>query len=81
MPARRANIRRADHAVTDHAVAAYCAGDWLELHRALGLKPWQINPLDVDPGAPPPDGSSPWADSFPKALQLRAELEAAVRAR
>ncbi len=81
MPARRSKIRRDGSRITVEAIEAYCAGDWMALHRALDLRPWQINPIDVDPGTPPPDGGSPWADSFPKALQLRAELEAAVQAR
>jgi len=74
MPARRANTRRAENAITPEAVAAYRAGDHLALHRALGLKPWQVSPLGAF-------GACPWhpgtggGNSWPKAVELRSQLE------
>ena len=78
MPAsrRRAKVRRAR--ITPEAVAAFRARDWIQLHRALGLKPWEASPLDVRPGdeaeAAGP-GAGVYERSFPQALQLKAELE------
>lgn len=52
-----------------------------ELHRALGLKPWEACPLDVslDQSAWPRDGSA-WAASLDQAKELRATLQAAALA-
>lgn len=74
MPIKRRTPKARDHRVTPAAVEAYRAGDWMGLHRALGLRPWQASPLDVPMGNPYPDGS-PWAASWPLAAALRAELE------
>jgi hypothetical protein len=52
-----------------------------ELDRLIGLKPWQVSPLDAD------DGPSPWpagcagADSWPRAQALRRQLDEAARRR
>jgi hypothetical protein len=49
-------------------VAAFQAGDKEELDRLLGLKPWELSPLDVGDGPcvyPPGTGGS---DSWPKAV-------------
>ena len=58
------------------AVRAFAAGDWLGLHRALGLRPWQRSPLDASSDEVPPDwlGDRGSAD-FLEAQRLRLELE------
>ncbi|MFN6935546.1 MAG: hypothetical protein ACK4NZ_10395 [Tsuneonella sp.] len=62
-------------AITPEAVTAYRKSDWLGLHRALGLKPWQHNPLDVGDFERPA-----WFNEDDWNLQqsLRAEIEAAI---
>lgn len=78
MPAKRVKAKARRHRITPEAQAAYTARDWTGLHRQLGLKPWEANPLDVDH----PDQPSPWPKgsggelSWAQAVQLRAELEA-----
>lgn len=81
MPTRRGHTRRTESAITPEAVDAFVANDYSRLHTALGLKPWEVSPIHVASYDLRPAGVSPWTDSFPKALQLRAELEAAVRSR
>lgn len=49
MPLKRRLEKTRDHRLTPEAVEAFMAGDWLALHQALGLRPWQASPLDVDP--------------------------------
>jgi len=73
MPAKRRTPKNRDHPITPDAVAAYRAGDWLRLHRTLGLRPWQGSPLDAK-------GARPrwWAEAdWNLAAELREELEAA----
>jgi hypothetical protein len=36
------------HRITPAAVQAFRRGDALRLHEVLGLKRWQVSPLDVD---------------------------------
>ena len=74
---RRLAKERTAGRITDAAVAAYRRGDWLGLHRALGLRPWQPSPLDATTDEPPSwaaprDG---WREGWPLARALRAELE------
>ena len=46
------------------------------LHRALGLRLWQMSPLDAEATEPP---SHPgYVESWPLACELRAELEKAA---
>ena len=80
MPASRRRAKARRGRITSEAVAAYQAGNWGAPHRALRLKPWEANPLDVQA---PEDAeirgpASPWTQSVPQALQLRTELEAAA---
>ena len=81
MPAKKRLVKVREHRITPEAIAAFRAGDSLALHRALGLRPWQISPLDVEAGEPCvyPAGSG-GAMSWPLALELRAELLEAVPA-
>jgi hypothetical protein len=50
-----------------------------QLHRALGLKPWEACPVDVSPDqSPGPRDGTAWAASLDQAKELRAELDAAA---
>ncbi len=75
MPLKRRTAKQRDHRITPDAVAAFRAVDWLALHRALGLKPWEMSPLDVSGECPYPPGSG-GGESWPMALALRDELQA-----
>lgn len=59
--------------VTPEAVAAFRAGDWLALHRALRLPPWQPSPLDAHGECPWPPGSA-GEGSWGPSLALREVL-------
>src|SRR4051794_15242719 len=72
------------HCITPEAVAAYLARDYLRLHRALELWPWEISPLPLadsglgcDPDHPP--ASLPWDDSWKQAVELQRALGEAAR--
>lgn len=49
MPTKRQPLRRARHGITPQAIEAYRERDYMRLHRALGLKPWECSPLPGDP--------------------------------
>jgi hypothetical protein len=60
--------------ITAGAIAAWKAGDYMDLHRALALRPWEPSPLDVNPERPPqPDGRM-WTAAWPLVAELRREL-------
>lgn len=87
MPAKRRPLNRASkHRITPQAVEAYKARDYLALHRALGLYPWEMSPLPDDPLGCNPNWVMPehtinlFELSFPQALALQRELEKASRA-
>ena len=70
--------------ITPEAVEAYIAGDYMRLHRALGLMPWECSPLPdevcglgVDQGPRPAyyDERHGWE----QAQELQRELEAAAK--
>lgn len=73
MPFRRGRVVRARHAITPEAVEAFADGDWIRLHRALGLKPWECSPLDARDDFVLGSGTA-FATSVEQARQLRAEL-------
>ena len=80
MPTKRRTSKQRQYAATPGAVDAFVADDRTALHRALGLPPWCASPLDAEGECPWPAGSA-GARSWPEVVRLRAELEAAVRAR
>ncbi len=76
MPIKRRVLKSKAHRITPDAVLAFESRDWLGLHRALGLKPWEPSPLDADTDdAPQWSRGSAWADAWPKARALREALE------
>jgi hypothetical protein len=77
----RRHLRR-QHRITAEALEAYGARDYLRLHRALGLRPWQRSPLPlavtalgVDQGDAPPDDGTMLAASWELAAELQRDLE------
>jgi hypothetical protein len=84
MPVKRRLSKGRAHRITAEAVEAYKAGDYLGLHRALELRPWEVSPLPLsvtplgcDQDERPDD--SPWNDSWEQAQELQRALEEAVR--
>lgn len=83
MPTKRQRVGRTPHAhVTPEVIAAFQAGDYLELHRLLKLRPWERSPLpgeryalgvrlDDAPGDPDTYGVG-------KAQELRRAIEEAI---
>ena len=81
MPVKRRRAKGRTHRITPEAVAAYKVGDALALHMALGLKPWEESPLDVDDG-PPPSWAKPGHavyDTWEQAQRLRRLLRKVAR--
>lgn len=76
---RKPKDRRQRLRISAEAISAYIAEDFMRLHSALGLKPWETSPLDVsdDDESPHPPGAG-GALSWPKAQELRRLLVAAV---
>src|SRR5262245_17777023 len=65
--------------ITPEAIAAFRANDRMGLHLALGLKPWEMSPLEVHRKPEPSrDSPYPWVRSWWKAKRLRQKLEAAL---
>lgn len=74
MPTKRKNLtRKSTVRITRDALEAFEKGDHA-LHRALGLKPWEISPLDATGSCPYP-ASTAGAASWPQAVELRKLLE------
>jgi hypothetical protein len=69
---------RVEHRITPAAVAHFKAGEWLLLHRALGLRPWHPSPLDAVGECPWPPGCG-GHEAWPLVVRLRAELLKASR--
>ena len=85
MPVKRRLRKARKHRITPEAIAAFEAGDYLGLHRALDLGPWEpsplpasIEPLGVDPEMEP-DGlpAGCWNEAWPRSVKLQRELLAA----
>src|SRR5262249_40088881 len=78
MPTKRTpKNRAARRQITPAAVAAYAAGDANELHRLLGLKPCEANPLDAGGACPYSDGTAA-AFALPQEKALRDRLKQAA---
>ena len=86
MPIKRRVSKTLRHRITPDAIEAFIAGDYMALHRALGLAPWEMSPLPAasnalgaDPDDPPPGDGTGWYDSWPLAMELQRALQKAVR--
>jgi hypothetical protein len=66
---------------SDEIVDAFARRDHRTLYTLLGLKPWEISPLDADDGPCPYPGTCAGAQSWPHAQRVRRALEKAVAAR
>jgi hypothetical protein len=81
MPVKRRASKQLRHRITPEAIAAYRAGDYMRLHRALGLMPWECSPLpEAVHGLGVNQGPRPscWDDwhGYEQAQELQRELEA-----
>ncbi len=83
MPVEQRTAKGQAHRITPEAVEAFRAGDFLRLHQALGLQPWEVSPLPLSIQAlgcdqnPPPDWAHPssgWFDSWEQAQELQRLL-------
>jgi hypothetical protein len=63
--------RRCRRGANEEAVA--------ELNRLLGLRPWQVSPIDARPGPSPWPAGCAATDSWPRAQALCRQLDEAVR--
>ena len=82
MPTKRTKrVRTQGRRITPAALEAFKAGDPISLHRALGLKPWDRSPLDIDLAVKPPTEprATAYLQTWPQAYELREALEAALR--
>ena len=78
MPVKKRLAKVRQNRITPGAIAAFRAGDRKDLAEALELPPWHVSPLDVERGADCPwPRNSAGAVTWERALELRAELEAA----
>ena len=62
------------HRITRAMLAAYINNDDNELRRLLGLRPWELSPLDAFGACNRAPGTMS-AQSWPKAVALREALE------
>lgn len=76
MPIKKRPAKRREYPITPQAIAAFRAGDRTGLHRSLGVRPWQVSPIDALGPCPWPDGTA-GAASWALSSQLLAELAAA----
>jgi hypothetical protein len=74
MPTNRHRVERAQRGVTPELLEAWRAGDRALVRRLTNTKPWMISPLDAVSGRPDGDDRSPWAASWPRALEWRKRL-------
>lgn len=83
MATKRVRVSRMPEAqITEKVIEAFLAGDYLALHRALRLRPWQWSPLPVEISAlgvdygPAPDYAN--AAEWRRAQELRRAIEARI---
>ena len=69
--------RRVHRRITPEAIEALRTGDFLRLHRSLGLRPWEASPLDVSTAEPPAWmlNNKHACDDWRQAYALRLEIE------
>ncbi len=83
MSTKRRTIRRGKNGqLTPEAIAAWHACDYNALHCALGLYPHEMSPLPsevislgvTEGDVPDPDSTSPFEQSYWKAIELQRKL-------
>ena len=84
MPVKMRAAKDRQRRITPEAVEAYKAGDYMRLHRALGLMPWECSPLPdevhghgVDQGPCPSYCNE--LHGWEHAQELQRELEKAAK--
>jgi len=70
---KRRRIGPRQHGLTPRALEAWRVGDWHTLNAELGIRPWMVSPFDAA-ARPTRDDGSPWAQSWPRAAELRRRL-------
>ncbi len=78
MPAKRRVAKTRSHRVTPAALEAFQGGKIVPLMRALGMRLWQVSPLEADGPEPPANASGADRESWALAWELRQELEAGL---
>jgi hypothetical protein len=73
VPVKKRKSKQTMHPITPDATAAFQAGEAMALHRALGLRPWEISPLECAGACTYPAGTG-GAESWPQAQAMQAEL-------
>lgn len=73
-PVKHRTAKGRAHRITPEAQDAFDRGDYMGLHRALGLKPWEPSPFDI-PGGNPYGPHSSWSVAWPVVAKLRSRLE------
>jgi len=75
MPTNRHRIEREQHGITGELLEAWRVGDWHLVNRLTNTGPHQIAPMDAIPSyRPPPDDTSHYASSWPRAVEWRKRL-------
>ena len=82
MPTNRRRFDRTRRHITPEAVDAWRRADFMALHVALGLKPWEASPLPYEITAlgcseddlPLDQDCSEWDKTLPKAIALQKQL-------
>jgi hypothetical protein len=77
MPVKHRTIKVKTHRITQEAQDAFELGDYIGLHRALGLKPWEPSPFDIA-GGNPYGMHSTWDTAWTKVADLNTDLEALI---
>ena len=67
-----------DISFSDDVLEAFTRGDERTLNRLLGLKPWEVSPMDVSDGPCPWPGTCAGAASWPHAQRVRRALKMAT---
>jgi hypothetical protein len=88
MPTNRTPKRRGGRRgrITPEAIAAWQACDYMALHCALGLRPWEASPLSSEVDAlgvsetnpPDPNSTRCYDQTYSKAIKLQRALVAAA---
>lgn len=76
MPAKRRLPKTRAHRITDAALRAFRGGQIISLHRELGLRLWQVSPIEVDGPDVPANAAPGDKESWALAWELRQQMEA-----
>lgn len=82
MPVKSRKAKGRQHRITPDVIAAWLAADYMALHRALGLHPWEASPLPYtitslgvsEELVASADPKNPHEQTYAQALELQREL-------